>query len=107
VKVGDKVRGIKGNYSHRVGQIGTVDGFAPGGDVYVMWPGEKFSLWSDVRCIELVDETPASDTTSADAFARIIAILNDALNAMLASDDYDKAIEYAIMMRECERMRDD
>jgi hypothetical protein len=56
---------------------------------------------------ELVDETPDSDTTSADAFARIIASLNDAVNAMLASDDCDKAIEYAIMMRECERMRDE
>jgi len=59
--------------------------------------------WTDTPSPRLAEDNP----TSAAAFANIVHALNDAVAAMLEDCNFDKAIECAIMMRECERMRDD
>jgi hypothetical protein len=44
---------------------------------------------------------------STDTFRRIIEMLDAAAESALDNMDFDKAIEYAVMMRECERMMKD
>jgi hypothetical protein len=45
--------------------------------------------------------------SSVNAFQSIITGLSEAIAMHLADNDFDKAIEYAVMMRECERIMKD
>ncbi len=51
-----------------------------------------------------VDDDDFPPATSRAAFRRIIDMLDVWVQDMLEAGDADKAIEYAVMMRECERM---
>ena len=58
----------------------------------------------DIVAEYVEDEYEEIENLSLDAFIRIINALNGGVDAALDNCDYEEAIEYAIMMRECERM---
>lgn len=69
-----------------------------------------FGYGENCRCKNLdivADHVERIEPLSTDAFRRIIEMLNGSVDAALDDLNFDDAIEYAVMMRECERMMRD
>jgi hypothetical protein len=117
-KVGDKVRLLAGNgYGHAEGTLGVItvvmaedvakvsmnDGYPP---IY-LYDHEFEVVRDDDDTIQSVMDVVNVEPLSTGAFRQIIEMLNGAVESALDDMNFDKAIEYAVMMRECERMMKD
>lgn len=110
-KVGDRVRNVCSDYKQEIGEFigeevsnGTVVSLVDGKDsVTVLFDGCENDYYCYNREIEPYTEITEPTHTAADAFRRIHASLDDAVNAMLDDANHDAAIEYAIMMLVIER----
>lgn len=105
-KVGDKVRIVAQTHGHRfeIGSSVTIcEVLNSAGVEYYDAKNDNEHWYLTDNEIEPYTE-PATETipTARDAFTRIHAELNDAVNAMLDMANYEDAIEYAVMMHAIE-----
>ena len=83
----------------------------------ILMDGDKEALYlyeyefevvrDDDDTIKAVMDAVNVEPLSTGAFRQIIEMLNGAVESELDDCNFDKAIEYAIMMKECERMMED
>ena len=119
-KVGDRVKivGNKADGKYDVGTIGYVTEqymsriyrVSPNNDDKEygnLYTEDDLEIYTDDDTIQSVMDAVNVEPLSTDAFRRIIEMLNGAVESALDNMDFDKAIEYAVMMRECERMMQD
>lgn len=110
-KVGDRVRNVDSGYIQEFGDMcnePVVNGIVTKvhGDyaIDVKFDGCCSHHYCYNRNVEQYTEQPATTGhTASDAFRRIHASLDDAVNAMLAERDHEAAMKYAAMMHAIEQ----